>query len=96
MAAYLIADIDVQDPEAFNEYRRQVPATLEPFGGVYIVRGGGITALEGDWEPVRIVIIEFPNMDSLNGWYNSEAYKGPRALRGRATVTRAVAVEGVE
>ena len=96
MAAYLFADISVQDAEAFDEYRRQVPATLEPFGGRYIVRGGTVRALEGDWDPVRVVVIAFPDMDALHGWYNSEAYKAPKALRGRAAVSRVLAIEGVE
>ncbi len=95
MAAYLIADIEVQDAAAFEEYREQVPATLEPFGGTYIVRGGAATALEGGWEPKRIVVLEFPSMDALQSWYHSDAYKGPKAARIRATMTRAVAVEGV-
>jgi uncharacterized protein (DUF1330 family) len=95
MAAYLIADIEVQDAEAFDEYRKLVPATLEPFGGMYIVRGGAVTPLEGGWEPKRVVMLEFPSMDALQSWYNSDAYKAPKALRGRASISRVVAVEGI-
>lgn len=94
MAAYLIADIEVHDAAAFEEYRKQVPATLEPFGGTYIVRGGAATEMEGGWEPKRIVVLEFPSMDALQSWYNSDGYKDPKSLRVRATMTRAVAVEG--
>ena len=95
MAAYLIADIEVQDAEAFDEYRKQVPATLEPFGGTYIVRGGAMNVLEGDWDPARVVVIAFPDMAALLGWYDSDAYLEPKALRGRAAISRVVAVEGV-
>ena len=55
MAAYLIADITVQNPEVFAEYRKQVPATVEKYGGRYLARGGAHEALEGDWRPSRVM-----------------------------------------
>ncbi|WP_080511738.1 DUF1330 domain-containing protein [Mesorhizobium japonicum] len=72
MAAYLIADVDIEDAPAFEEYRRDVPATED--GGRYLGRGGATKVLEGDWEPHRLVIVEFPDMVSLMGWYNSPEY----------------------
>ena len=74
MAAYLIADIDVADAAAFEEYRRDVPASEKPFGGRYLARGGLAEVLEGDWDPHRLVILEFPNMALLKAWYSSPEY----------------------
>ena len=65
MAAYLIADVDVTDAAAFEEYRREVPETERRYRGRYLGRGGATKVLEGDWEPHRLVIIEFPDMASL-------------------------------
>jgi uncharacterized protein (DUF1330 family) len=65
VAAYLIADVDITDAAVFEEYRRDVPATEARYGGRYIARGGATKVLEGDWEPHRLVIVEFPDMASL-------------------------------
>ena len=94
MPAYLIVDLTVTDPGAFEEYRRQVPATLQRYGGRYLVRGGAHERLEGDWKPNRIVVIEFPTKDAARQWYDCEEYRGPKALRQRAAVTNLILVEG--
>lgn len=95
MAAYLIAELDVHDPAGFEEYRRAVPATIERYGGRYLVRGGRIEALEGGWAPRRVVVLEFPSLEAAQRWYESEEYRGPMAIRQRTAVTRAIFVEGV-
>jgi len=95
VAAYLIAEIDVTDPEKFAVYREQIPTTLEPFGGHYLARGGAVTPLEGGWNPGRIVVIEFPDMASLQGWYESDAYGPVLAIRQAASNGRVIAVEGI-
>ncbi|RWN46965.1 MAG: DUF1330 domain-containing protein [Mesorhizobium sp.] len=95
MAAYLIADVDVKDAAAFEEYRRDVPATEERYGGRYLGRGGATKVLEGDWEPHRLVIIEFPDMTSLMGWYNSPEYARLIEIRKRCANTRIIALEGI-
>ena len=81
MPAYLIADIDVTDPAGFEEYRQLVPTTLQQYGGRFLVRGGAVEALEGDWQPKRVVITAFPSLEQARRWYNSEAYRAPKALR---------------
>ena len=58
MPAYFIIDHEVTDPAGFEEYRRQVPGTVEKYGGKFLVRGGQMQALEGDWKPKRIVVTE--------------------------------------
>ena len=95
MAAYIIADLTVTDPAAMEEYRKLVPATLTPFGGRFIVRGGAHQTVEGDWKPNRLVILEFPSMEQAKRWYDSEEYRDPKAMRLRAGRTNLVMVDGV-
>ena len=75
MAAYLIADIEVTNPEGFKKYQEAVPATIAKHGGKYLVRGGDVEPKEGDWAPTRMVVLEFPNMATLKKWYNSDDYQ---------------------
>ena len=63
MAAYIIVQIEVTDPETFETYRQQVPAIIERHGGEYLVRGGAMEVLEGDWPLPRVVVLKFPSMD---------------------------------
>jgi uncharacterized protein (DUF1330 family) len=95
MTAYLIADVDVKDSTLFEEYKREVPATEARYGGKYLGRGGLTKVLEGDWLPHRLVIVEFPDMDSLMAWYDSPEYARLRAIRERCATTRILALEGV-
>ena len=95
MAAYVLAQVEVTDPQAFEQYRREVPATLAPFQGRFIVRGGESRTLEGDWHPKRLVIIEFPDRTAAQAWWESEAYAAPKALRQRSARTELLIVEGV-
>jgi uncharacterized protein (DUF1330 family) len=95
MPAYLIAEIDVTDPAGFEEYRQLVPATIQQYGGRFIVRGGAVEALEGDWQPKRVVITEFPSLEQARRWYNSEEYREPKALRFKTARSKVILVEGV-
>ncbi|ESW87042.1 DUF1330 domain-containing protein [Mesorhizobium sp. C280B] len=95
MAAYLIADVDITDAAVFEEYRRDVPATEARYGGRYIARGGATKVLEGDWEPHRLVIVEFPDMASLLAWYDSPEYGRLKTIRERCAKTRIIALEGM-
>ena len=95
MAAYVIADVIVTDPAAMEEYRKHLPATLAPFGGRFIVRGGAHQTFEGDWKPSRLVIVEFPSLEQARRWYDSEEYREPKAMRLGAARTNLVMVEGV-
>ena len=94
MAAYVIANVDVQDAATFEEYRKQVPATIAKHGGRYIVRGGRVERHEGSWHPTRLVVIEFPSIEHARRWYDSEDYRAPKALRMKCAVTDVVIVEG--
>ncbi len=94
MAAYLVADVEVLDAVAYEDYKKALPATLEPYGARYVVRGGATEVLEGDWSPKRLVIIEFPDMARLKAWYQSPAYRPLMALRRRSARARLLAIEG--
>jgi uncharacterized protein (DUF1330 family) len=95
MPAYFIAEIDVQDAAAFEDYRRQVPAAIAPYGGRYLARGGGAETLEGDWQPARVVVLEFPSRERAREFYDSPEYAPLKALRLRATRSRLLLLDGV-
>jgi uncharacterized protein (DUF1330 family) len=94
MPAYVIADIDVRDAETYREYVALVPGSIEPFGGRFVVRGGEHETLEGEWQPRRLVIIEFPSAEHARRWYASEDYTAARAIRQRASTGSLILVEG--
>lgn len=94
MAAYLIVSIDVKDPEKYAEYVKVVPATIEAYGGKYLVRGGAAEKLEGDWEPRRVVVLEFESMERARQWWDSDLYRGPKELRRSASVGNVILAEG--
>jgi uncharacterized protein (DUF1330 family) len=94
MAAYVIATLEITDPQGFEEYRNMVPPTIEQYGGKYIVRGGKMEKLEGDWEPKRLVIIEFDSLEQAKQWWACEEYRDAKALRQRTAKTDLIIVEG--
>ncbi|MBV8152248.1 MAG: DUF1330 domain-containing protein [Candidatus Eremiobacteraeota bacterium] len=95
MKAYVIADVEVKDPDHYPEYTSQVEATIHKFGGRFIARGGGVEVLEGKWQPHRIVIIEFPDMAALRGWYRSTDYAPLIGLRQKYSDGSLICVQGV-
>jgi uncharacterized protein (DUF1330 family) len=88
-------EIDVQDPVGYEEYKKVAGPTVEARGGKYVVRGGRTEVLEGDWQPKRIVVLEFPSTDQAKEWLNCEEYREPRNLRHRTAKTNMILVEGV-
>jgi uncharacterized protein (DUF1330 family) len=94
MAAYVIAEVDVQDGALFEEYRKLVPATIARHGGKYLVRGGATETKEGGWTPKRIVVLEFPTMEQARKWYHSPDYAPALALRLKAAKSKVILVEG--
>ena len=96
MAAYVVVDVEVHDPERYREYTSQVPDTLTPFGGKFLVRGGKVEAMEGSWQPQRAVILEFPSVEQARAWYSSPTYQAILPIRQRNAKTNFLAiVEGV-
>jgi uncharacterized protein (DUF1330 family) len=97
MTAYVIVDVTVTDPDAYRDYTSAVPGTLDPFEGRFIVRGGAYETLEGDWQPQRIVILEFPSVERATAWHGSPAYQAILPIRQQHADTRFLTVvEGVE
>ncbi len=95
MAAYVIVEIEVVDPVGYEEYKKQAAATVHKYGGKYIVRGGSSEVLEGDWNPKRIVILQFDSMERAKEWLNCEEYREPRKMRHRTAKANMILVEGV-
>ena len=94
MSAYLFANVEVTDAAGYEQYRQGVSATLEAFGGRFLVRGGATEVLEGEWTPKRLVILEFADMARLKAWYHSPEYRPLIELRQRTANSTLVAVEG--
>lgn len=95
MPAYIHGNVQITDPALYEEYRRDVPALIAAHGGRYLVRGGAASVLEGPGEANRQVILEFPDMASLQAFYHSPEYQRLAAIRQRASTGTLVAVEGV-
>jgi uncharacterized protein (DUF1330 family) len=94
MPAYIIAEIQVTDPTAYEGYRPLAAASIARFGGRYVVRGGKLDLLEGEPVPGRIVVIEFPDADAARRWYRSEEYQKALKIRQSASRGRVFLVEG--
>ena len=95
MAAYLVAEVEITDPAAYEEYRKQVPAIIAQYGGKYLARGGKVETKEGGWTPQRFVILEFPSMDQARRFYDSGEYAPVLAIRKKASKSKLILVEGL-
>jgi len=95
MAAYIIVEVDVHDHEQYEDYKKLTPGSLKPYEGKFIVRGGQAENLEGDWQPKRIVVLEFPSVARAKAWWASEEYAPAKSLRQRTSTTRMIVVEGL-
>ena len=94
MTAYVVVDINVTDPEGYEEYKQLAPAAVALYGGKYLARGGKCEALEGDWQSTRLVILQFESIEKAKAWLNSEEYRPARELRHKYATTNMVVVEG--
>ena len=95
MTAYAIFEINITDPERYEDYKRLAPPALAAYGGRYLTRGGRTEVMEGDWTPGRIVIVEFPSIEKAQDFLDSPEYSEARALRHIAATTQAIVVQGV-
>ena len=95
MRGYLIAQLEVTDPEPFEDYREKVPAVIARFGGRYLIRGGTIAPLEGHWDKPRMVVIEFDSVEAARTFYHSPEYQEILPLRLAAAEGAVAIVEGV-
>lgn len=95
MPAYVLIDVRTTDEERAARYREVSGPSVARFGGRFVVRGGAMRVLEGDWEPERVVVIEFPSTEVAAQWYDSDDYRNARAVRDGAGTWQMVLVEGV-
>jgi uncharacterized protein (DUF1330 family) len=95
MAAYVVVEVEVHDKDRYETYKRMVPRSLAAYGGRFIVRGGEVETLEGEWSPTRVVIVEFPSVERAKAWWGSEEYAEAKALRQATARSRMIVVAGV-
>ena len=96
MPAYVIVETDVHDPEQYERYKAASPDAVHAGGGRFVVRGGELAVLEGDWNPSRLVVLEFPDLEAARRWYDSPEYDEAKRLREGAANLRMVAVQGLD
>lgn len=95
MAGFVVVDVTVTDDAAYQEYARQVPPTVSAYDGEYVMRGGKVDAVEGDWQPERFVVIRFPSVARAHQWHDSPEYAPLIPLRHASAITHMIIVEGV-
>jgi len=95
MAAYLVVNVTVNDPKRFEDYKALAPASIEQYGGKYLARGGKAETLEGDWTPKRMVILEFPSVETAKAWWSSTEYAQAKSIRQSCSQAELVVVEGL-
>jgi uncharacterized protein (DUF1330 family) len=95
MSAYIVAEVEITDPEGIAAYQRDVLAVVEKFGGRYLVSGGKIVPKEGGWTPSRLVIVEFPSLEAVESFYEAEEYRELKDLRIRSSNSRFILADGV-
>lgn len=95
MSAYIIVEITITDAEEYEEYKKRTPASIAAYDGRFVVRGGATETLEGSWQPERIVVLEFPNVQRAKEWWESPEYAEAKSIRQRTAETRMIVVEGV-
>ena len=96
MAAYVLVEIRIHDPKDYEEYKKLTPASIAAYGGKFVVRGGKTETLEGDWQPERIVVLEFPTVGRAKEWWASEEYAPAKVIRQRSAHTQMIVVEGFQ
>jgi uncharacterized protein (DUF1330 family) len=90
MPAYLVAEVNWTDPAARDRYRASVEETVNAYGGRLFV--GPAEAVEGDWHPARLVVIEFESAARAREWYDSSEYRELKQLRIGGSDSRLVLV----
>ena len=96
MSAYVIVEVTINDPETYKDYMKLTPAAIAAYDGKFIVRGAKTESLEGDWNPQRIVVLEFPSVDRAKEWWNSESYAPAKKIRHATARTKMIVVQGFE
>ena len=94
-SAYILANVDVTDPQQYEQYKKLSSIAMQAHGAEVCVRGGKVEVLEGDWHPQRLVILKFLDVQAANKFYASPEYGKAREARAGAAIMRMIVVEGV-
>ncbi|MCE3297337.1 MAG: hypothetical protein K0R65_3051 [Crocinitomicaceae bacterium] len=95
MKAYVLVEIKIHDPKDYEEYKKLTPGSIAAYDGRFVVRGGKTETLEGNWQPERIVVLEFPSVERAKEWWASPEYAPAKAIRQRSAHTEMLVVEGL-
>ena len=95
MPAYVLAEVEIRNPEGYKEYTKVVPGTITQYGGKFLHRGGNVEVLEGDWPQCRRVLIEFPSVEAAKAWWDSPEYEKPKLMRRANSDGRLLLLEGI-
>jgi uncharacterized protein (DUF1330 family) len=95
MPAYVIVNVDVKNPVEYEGYKKLTPGSLTNYQGKFIARGGKTEVLEGDWEPKRVVILEFPTYELAKAWWASAEYADAKVIRQQNASTQLIVTEGI-
>lgn len=95
MPAYVIVEITVEDQNDYEEYKKLTPATITAYDGKFVARGGQTETLEGNWQPERIVVLEFPTTERAKEWWSSDLYTKAKLIRQRSAKTNMIVVPGI-
>lgn len=95
MPAYVVVQIEVEDPKLYEEYKKLAPPAIAAYGGRYLARGGRTEILEGSWSPMRLVILEFPSLARAREWWASPEYAPAKALRQSCARAEMIVLEGL-
>ena len=96
MSAYVLVKIEIHDPSGYEEYKKLTPASIAAYDGRFVVRGAQTESLEGNWNPQRIVVLEFPSVERAKEWWHSEQYTEAKIIRQRTAKTKMLVVEGYD
>ena len=94
MAYFMVVEVDVHDPEAYRDYTAQTPGLIAKYGGNWVIRGGEATTMEGGWNPGRFVVVEWPDKESFQRFYDSPEYQEVLKIRFEHATSRAFGIEG--
>ena len=95
MAACVITDVVITDADLFAEFRAKLDPTVESRDGKFIVRGEDIEVVQGDWTPSRLVVIEFPDVETAKSWAYSSEFGALKDMLNESSNTDIVIVDGV-
>ena len=95
MPAFVIVEVTIHDALAYEDYKLLTPGAVAAYNGRFVVRGAQSESLEGDWNPQRIVVLEFPSIERAKDWWHSPEYTEAKAIRQKAATTKMLVVEGM-